>query len=59
VYDRVNTITTPRTAERARENFNISALPQGSLDEISRIQTRQRLNTVVDAGVQGFIPKGG
>jgi alcohol dehydrogenase (NADP+) len=52
-------LTTPRTAERARENFDISALPQGALDEINRIQTRQRLNTVVSTGVPGFIPKGG
>jgi len=52
-------LTTPRTAERARENFDISALPQEALDEINRIQTRQRLNTVVSTGVPGFIPKGG
>ena len=52
-------LTTPRTAGRARENFNISALPADALDEINRIQTRQRLNTVVSTGVPGFIPKGG
>jgi alcohol dehydrogenase (NADP+) len=51
-------LTTPRTAARARENFDISALPQDALDEINRIQTRQRLNTVVTTGVPGFIPKG-
>jgi alcohol dehydrogenase (NADP+) len=50
-------LTTPTTADRARENFNISALPQDALDEINRIQTRQRLNTVVATGVPGFIPK--
>src|ERR1700683_5505178 len=50
-------LTTPRTAERARENFDISALPQDALDEINRIQTRQRLNQVVTTGVPGFIPK--
>jgi alcohol dehydrogenase (NADP+) len=52
-------LTTPRTAARARENVDISALPQDALDEINRIQTRQRLNPVVTTGVPGFIPKGG
>jgi alcohol dehydrogenase (NADP+) len=52
-------LTTPRTAARARENFDITTLPQDALDEINRIQTRQRLNTVVTTGVPGFIPKGG
>ena len=52
-------LTTPRSAERARENFDISRLPQDALDEINRIQTRQRLNQVVTSGVPGFIPKGG
>jgi aldehyde reductase len=52
-------LTTPKTAARAKENFDISALPQDALDEINRIQTRQRLNTVVKTGIPGFIPKGG
>lgn len=51
-------LTTPRTAVRAKENFDISALPQDAVDEISRIQTRQRLNEVVKTGVPGFIPQG-
>jgi alcohol dehydrogenase (NADP+) len=51
-------LTTPTTAARARENFDISALPQEALDEINRIQTRQRLNKVVTTGVPGFIPRG-
>ena len=50
-------LTTPRTAARARENFDISALPEGAFDEINRIQTRQRLNEVVKTGVPGFIPQ--
>jgi aldehyde reductase len=50
-------LTTPRTAARARENFDISALPEDALDQINRIQTRQRLNEVVQTGVPGFIPK--
>jgi alcohol dehydrogenase (NADP+) len=50
-------LTTPRSAARARENFDISALPEDALEEIDRIQTRQRLNQVVTTGVPGFIPK--
>jgi alcohol dehydrogenase (NADP+) len=50
-------LTTPKSAARARENFDISALPQDALDEINRIQTRQRLNEVVKTGVPGFIPQ--
>ena len=50
-------LTTPRSAERARENFNISALPEDAFDEINRIQTRQRLNDVVKTGSPGFIPR--
>jgi len=51
-------LTTPRTAARARENLNISALPQAAYDEINRIQTRQRFNQVVTTGSPGFIPQG-
>jgi len=50
-------LTTPKSAERAKENFDISPLPQDALDEINCIQTRQRLNQVVRTGVPGFIPK--
>jgi alcohol dehydrogenase (NADP+) len=52
-------LTTPRTAARARENFDISRLPEDALDEINRIQIRQRLNPVVSTGVPGFIPQAG
>jgi len=50
-------LTTPRSAARARENFDISRLPEDALDEINQIQTRQRLNRVVNTGVPGFIPQ--
>jgi alcohol dehydrogenase (NADP+) len=50
-------LTTPRTADRARENFNISPLPEDAFDEINGIQTRQRLNDVVNTGSPGFIPR--
>jgi alcohol dehydrogenase (NADP+) len=50
-------LTTPKSAARARENFNISSLPEDAFDEINRIQTRQRLNDVVNTGSPGFIPQ--
>ena len=51
-------LTTPRTPDRAKENFDISALPQDAFDQISQIQTRQRFNEVVKTGSPGFIPQG-
>ena len=51
-------LTTPRTAARARENFNLSALPEDAFDQINRIQIRQRFNEVVKTGSPGFIPQG-
>jgi len=51
-------LTTPKTAARARENLDVSALPQDAFDEINRIQTRQRFNEVVKTGSPGFIPQG-
>ena len=50
-------LTTPKTAARARENFEVSALPQDAFDEINQIQTRQRYNEVVKTGSPGFIPR--
>ena len=51
-------LTTPKTVARARENFDISMLPEDAFNEINRIQTRQRLNEVVKTGVPGFIARG-
>jgi len=51
-------LTTPKSASRAKENFNISPLPEDAFNEINRIQTRQRLNQVITTGVPGFIPRG-
>jgi alcohol dehydrogenase (NADP+) len=48
-------LTTPTTAARARENFDITALPEDAMNEINRIQTRLRLNPVVKTGIPGFI----
>ena len=50
-------LTTPKTAARSRENFDISALPADAFDEINRIETRQRFNEVVKTGSPGFIPR--
>jgi alcohol dehydrogenase (NADP+) len=52
-------LTTAKTLERARENFDISEIPDAAIDEINRIQTRTRLNSVIETGVPGFIAKGG
>jgi alcohol dehydrogenase (NADP+) len=51
-------LTTPRTPARARENFNISAVPKATFDKINEIQTKQRFNSVVKTGIPGFIPRG-
>jgi aldehyde reductase len=51
-------LTTAKSLERIRENYNISEIPEAAVDEISRIQTRIRLNPVVETGIPGFIPKG-
>jgi alcohol dehydrogenase (NADP+) len=51
-------LTTPKGAARARENFDISALPQDAFERINRIETRERLNDVVNTGSPGFIPRG-
>ena len=51
-------LTTPKTPERARENFDISALPADAMQEINAIQTRQQFNQVTGTGIPGFIAKG-
>ncbi|MFM0207220.1 aldo/keto reductase [Paraburkholderia sediminicola] len=50
-------LTTPKTAARARENFDVSALPADAFDAINQIETRQRFNEVVKTGSPGFIPR--
>jgi len=52
-------LTTAKTLDRARENYNISEIPEAAFEEINRIQIRSRLNSVVKTGVPGFIAKGG
>ena len=52
-------LTTSKTPSRIKENFDISALPEDAMKEISEgITTRQRFNAVVETGVPGFIPRG-
>jgi diketogulonate reductase-like aldo/keto reductase len=52
-------LTTSTNPVRIAENFDISALPESAVQEINEgISTRYRFNSVVDAGVPGFIPRG-
>jgi diketogulonate reductase-like aldo/keto reductase len=48
-------LTTPKSAARARENFDVSALPEDAFDAINRIETRHRFNQVVNTGSGGFL----
>jgi diketogulonate reductase-like aldo/keto reductase len=51
-------LTTSKTPSRIRENFEVSALPEDAVREISDgIQSRVRFNAVVQTGVPGFIPR--
>src|SRR6202140_3831594 len=52
-------LTTSKTPSRIKENFEVSALPQDAMREISEgIQSRIRFNAVTQTGVPGFIPRG-
>jgi diketogulonate reductase-like aldo/keto reductase len=52
-------LTTATSLRHIEENFDVSALPGDAIDEIAReIRTRIRLNSVVDTGIPGFIPRG-
>jgi diketogulonate reductase-like aldo/keto reductase len=51
-------LTTSKTPARIRENFDVSALPDEAVREISDgITVRARFNAVVETGVPGFIPR--
>jgi diketogulonate reductase-like aldo/keto reductase len=51
-------LTTSKTPSRIRENFEVSALPEDAVREISDgIKSRVRFNAVVKTGVPGFIPR--
>jgi diketogulonate reductase-like aldo/keto reductase len=52
-------LTTSKTPSRIKENFDVSALPDEVVREISQgIQRRVRFNAVVETGIPGFIPRG-
>ena len=52
-------LTTSTNPSRIKENFEVSALPEEAIEQISEgITTRVRFNAVVDSGVPGFIPHG-
>jgi len=52
-------LTTSKTPSRIQENFDVSALPEDAMREISDgIKSRARFNAVVKTGVPGFIPRG-
>ena len=51
-------LTTSTNPRRIQENFEISALPEDAIREMrDGITMRARLNTVVETGVPGFIPR--
>src|SRR5579871_3723439 len=51
-------LTTSKTPSRIKENFDVSAIPDDAVREITEgIKMRVRLNSVVETGVPGFIPK--
>jgi diketogulonate reductase-like aldo/keto reductase len=51
-------LTTSKTPARIKENFEVSALPEDAVREISEgIKSRVRFNAVVKTGVPGFIPR--
>jgi diketogulonate reductase-like aldo/keto reductase len=52
-------LTTSKTPSRIKENFEVSALPEEAVREISEgIKVQVRFNAVVETGVPGFIPRG-
>jgi diketogulonate reductase-like aldo/keto reductase len=51
-------LTTSKTPSRIQENFDVSAIPEDAVREISGITSRIRFNAVVATGVPGFIPRG-
>ena len=51
-------LTTSKTPSRILENFDVSAIPEDAVREISDgIKSQVRFNAVVKTGVPGFIPR--
>jgi diketogulonate reductase-like aldo/keto reductase len=52
-------LTTSKAPARIQENFDVSAIPQDAVREITEgIKTQVRFNAVVETGIPGFIPRG-
>jgi diketogulonate reductase-like aldo/keto reductase len=52
-------LTTSKTPSRIKENFDVSAIPEGAVREINEgVKSQVRFNAVVETGVPGFIPRG-
>lgn len=52
-------LTTSKNTGRINENFAVSEIPEDAVREINEgITLRVRLNSVVETGVPGFIPRG-
>jgi diketogulonate reductase-like aldo/keto reductase len=52
-------LTTSKTPSRIKENFDVSAIPDDAVSEISEgIKARVRFNAVVETGIPGFIARG-
>ncbi|HUN59942.1 MAG TPA: aldo/keto reductase [Candidatus Binataceae bacterium] len=52
-------LTTATSIGHIQENFDVAALPDDAVEEITqKVSTRIRLNSVVETGVPGFIPRG-
>jgi diketogulonate reductase-like aldo/keto reductase len=51
-------LTTSKTPSRIKENFEVTAIPDEAVREISDgINLRFRFNPVVETGIPGFIPR--
>lgn len=51
-------LTTSKNPKRIQENFDVSAIPEDAVREISEgITSQVRFNAVVETGVPGFIPR--
>jgi len=52
-------LTTSKTPARIKENFDVSAIPDDAVREITEgVKSRVRFNAVVETGIPGFIPRG-
>jgi diketogulonate reductase-like aldo/keto reductase len=52
-------LTTAKTLDRIRENFDVSPISAVEMAQLDAIRTRHRFNGVVDTGLPGFIPQRG